>query len=202
MMPHAAPTTKRTAGPKWRLGNAWLACLVALMSLAATAQTPENVAADTNESARYQLGAGDRIQVEVFNHEDLSGAFVLDGAGRFSMPLVGPVNAAGLTGPELEAVLIGLLKPDYLVNPRVSVSVEFYRPYYMMGEVTQTGKFQYVEGMSYLQAIAIAGGYTYRAKKDVVYVVRADDEARTEIRLDVQEKLRPGDIIRIAERLF
>lgn len=202
MMPHAAPTTKRTAGPKWRLGNAWLACLVALMSLAATAQTPENAAADTNESARYQLGAGDRIQVEVFNHEDLSGAFVLDGAGRFSMPLVGPVNAAGLTGPELEAVLIGLLKPDYLVNPRVSVSVEFYRPYYMMGEVTQTGQFPYVEGMSYLQAIAIAGGYTYRAKKDVVYVVRADDEARTEIRLDVQEKLRPGDIIRIAERLF
>lgn len=204
MMPRAKPMMKRTAGPIRRLCHAWLVCLACLttLSLVANAQTSEPAAAQPDNAARYQLGAGDRIQVEVFNHADLSGTFVLDGAGRFSMPLVGPVNAAGLTGPELEAVLIGLLKPDYLVNPRISVSVEFYRPYYMMGEVTGTGAYPYVEGMSYLQAIAIAGGYTYRARKDVVYVVRADDKDRAEIRLDVQEKVRPGDIIRIAERLF
>jgi len=173
-----------------------------LLSVGAWAQEPASTAADEAGGASYQLGPGDRIQVDIFNHEDLSGAFVLDGAGRFSMPLIGPVDASGLTGAELEDLLISRLKPDYLVNPRVSVSVEFYRPYYMMGEVGTTGTFPYVEDMTYLQAIAIAGGYSYRAKKDVVFVVRAGDDSREEIRLDVNEKVRPGDIIRVAERLF
>lgn len=178
-----------------------LSCLV-LAAINAPAQEPQTGASDQPSQASYQLGPGDRIRVEVFNHDDLSGEFVLDGSGRFSMPLIGTVNASGLTGPEIEDLLVSRLKPDYLVNPQVSVSVQFYRPYYMMGEVARTGTFPYVEGMSYLQAIAIAGGYTYRARKDVVYVVRANDDGREEIKLDVEEKVRPGDIIRVAERIF
>ena len=107
------------------------AALSILLSAGAWAQEPASTAADEAGGASYQLGPGDRIQVDVFNHEDLSGAFVLDGAGRFSMPLIGSVDASGLTGSELEDLLISRLKPDYLVNPRVSVSVEFYRPYYI-----------------------------------------------------------------------
>jgi polysaccharide export outer membrane protein len=173
-----------------------------LLSFGALAQDSAGKGADATGQASYQLGPGDRLQIDVFNHSDLSGQFVLDGTGRFSMPLIGPVDASGLTGAELEDLLISRLKPDYLVNPRVSVSVEFYRPYYMMGEVGRTGTFPYVEDMTYLQAIAIAGGYSYRAKKDVVYVVRANDDSQNEVKLDVNERVQPGDIIRVAERIF
>jgi polysaccharide export outer membrane protein len=153
-----------------------------------------------NES--YKLGPGDQLGISVLNQADLSGDFTLDGEGRFSMHLIGQVQASGLTATELESLLVSKLKPDYLVNPRVSVRVQSYRPYYLIGEVNNTGTFAYVDGMTYLTAIAIAGGYSYRAKKDFVFVIRGDDIDREEIKLDVDAKVKPGDIIRVAERLF
>ena len=150
----------------------------------------------------YRLGAGDNLQINVFNQADLTGEYSLDGNGRFTMHLIGKINAAGLTATELEALLIDKLKPDYLVNPRVSVRVQNFRPFYIIGEVKSPSSYAYVDGMSYLTAVAIAGGFTYRAKKGDVYVVRGDDPEREETKLDVNEKVRPGDIIRVAERLF
>lgn len=150
----------------------------------------------------YRLGAGDKLQIDVFNQAELSGEYTLDGDGRFSMHLIGKVEAAGLTVTELETLLIGSLKPDYLVNPRVSVQVQNYRPYYLIGEVLGTGPFAYVDGMTYMTAVAIAGGFTYRAKKNHVYVIRAADTQREELKLDINEKVLPGDIIRVAERMF
>jgi polysaccharide export outer membrane protein len=150
----------------------------------------------------YRLGARDKLQIDVFNQPDLSGEYTLDGDGRFSMHLIGQVKAAGLTATELSELLISRLKPDYLVNPRISVRVDSYRPYYIVGEVLSTGPFAYVDGITYLTAVAIAGGFTYRAKKDHVFVVRVDDAQRKEQKLDISEKVHPGDIIRVAERIF
>ena len=150
----------------------------------------------------YRLGAGDKLQINVFNQAGLTGEYTLDANGRFTMHLIGKVKAKGLTPTELEAQLVNMLKPDYLVNPRVSVRVQNFRPLYIIGEVKSPSSYAYVNGMTYLTAVAIAGGYTYRAKKSNVYVVRGDDAEREEIKLDVNEKVRPGDIIRIAERLF
>jgi polysaccharide export outer membrane protein len=152
--------------------------------------------------SEYKLGIGDRIQVLVAGHADLSGEFLVDGKGQFFMPLIEEVEAAGLNPAELEQTIVEKLKPDYLVNPRVNVQVLKYRPYYLMGEVATRGAFPYLSGMTYLKAIAIAGGFTYRAKQDVVYVVRADDENLEELKLPMNEKVQPGDIIRVAERIF
>lgn len=165
-------------------------------------QTQTQIEAASEAVSGYRLGPRDRVLVTVFNHADLSGEYELDGDGRLSMPLIGVVDAAGLTLPELQQLLISRLKPDYLVNPRVSIEVRNYRPYYLIGEVQSTGSFPYVAGITYLTAIAMAGGYTYRAKKDVVYVIRGNDPEQEEIKLDVNEKVQPGDIIRVAERLF
>jgi polysaccharide export outer membrane protein len=182
----------------------FMLCLLAISML--TLQAPKyagnesELVDDTSDS--YRLGAGDKLQIDVFNQGDLSGEYILDGEGRISMPLIGYVKAAGLTATELSGLLVSKLKPDYLVNPRISVRVKGYRPYYLIGEVRSTGTFAYVDGMTYLTAVAIAGGFTYRAKKDHVYVVRADDTEREEIKLDIGEKVRPGDIIRVAERIF
>ena len=150
----------------------------------------------------YKLGPGDKVQINVFNQAELSGEYTLDGDGRFSMQLIGTVDANGLTPLELEALLVGKFKPDYLVNPRIFIQVGNYRPYYLLGEVASKGAFPYQPGLTYLTAIAEAGGYTSRAKQDVVYVIRGDDPTQTEIKLSVEEKVLPGDIIRVAERLF
>ncbi|MBT8039546.1 MAG: polysaccharide export protein [Gammaproteobacteria bacterium] len=164
------------------------------------AQTPA-VSSGASDSA-YQLDSGDVVRISVFNQPDISGDYMLDGDGRFSMPLIGAIEAAGLTPAELEARLVDLYRPDYLVNPRIFIQVMNYRPYYLIGEVRGTGPFPYQAGMTYLTAIANAGGFTYRAKKDHVIVIRADDPAQQEIRLDVEERVQPGDIIRVEERLF
>ena len=162
------------------------------------AQDDSNAEADVF----YRLGAGDKLQINVFNQADLTGEYTLDGNGRFTMHLIGKVEASGLTVTELETLLISELKPDYLVNPRISVQVQNYRPYYLIGEVLNTGSFPYVDGMTYMTAVAIAGGFTYRAKKDRVYVVRGGDPDGEEQKLNVHDKVRPGDIIRVAERIF
>jgi protein involved in polysaccharide export with SLBB domain len=194
--------------PKSNSGNniarqqAGLRLFLVMLLLAVSAQLwaqddPAGVA-----DVSYRLGAGDKLQIDVFNQADLTGEYTLDGNGRFSMHLIGKVEAANLTPTELEALLVSKLKPDYLVNPRVSVRVQNFRPFYIMGEVRGPGSYAYVDGMTYLTAVVIAGGYTYRARKDHVYVVHDDDPGREEFKLDVNDKVQPGDIIRVAERIF
>jgi len=177
-----------------------LLCLLAVVCTV-NAQEPGNSDAGDSQDSDYRLNPGDKISVSVFNHEDLSGEFAVDGSGRIFLPLIGQVQASGLTSTELESELVGRYRPDYLVNPKISVRVQMFRPYYMMGEVQSQGPFDFTAGMTYLEAIARAGGYTYRAKKDVVYVVRAGRKS-DEVRFEVNEKVQPGDVIRVAERIF
>ena len=174
--------------------------VMSLLVVSSSVWSQENPVAEPDVS--YRLGAGDKLQINVFNQPDLTGEYTLDGNGRFTMHLIGKVEAANLTATELEALLVSKLKPDYLVNPRVSVRMQNFRPYYIMGEVSSPGSYPYVDGMTYLTAIAIAGDYTYRGKKDRVYVIRGNDPEREEQKLDVNLKVQPGDIIRVAERLF
>jgi protein involved in polysaccharide export with SLBB domain len=174
--------------------------VMSLLVVSSSVWSQENLIAEPDVS--YRLGAGDKLQINVFNQADLSGEYTLDGNGRFTMHLIGKVEAANLTPTELEILLVSKLKPDYLVNPRVSVRMENFRPFYIMGEVNNAASYNYVDGMTYLNAVAIAGGYTYRGRKKHVYVIRGDDPERIELKLEVGEKVQPGDIIRVAERLF
>lgn len=176
--------------------------LVMLLPTLAPAALAQQEAADGPVTENYRLGAGDRIRVNVFNQADLTGEYTLDGAGRLSMLLIGQVEAAGKTASELEVSIVEALRPDYLVNPRVTVQVLTYRPFYIIGEVNSAGDYPYVDGMTYLNAIAIAGGYTFRAKQDIVYVIRAGDPEDEEARLPVSDRVQPGDIIRVDERMF
>ncbi len=149
----------------------------------------------------YRLASGDKVKVVVFRHEDLSGEFTLDGAGNFSMPLIGEVRAFGLTTRELEERIKSMLKDGYLVDPQVSVEVTNYRPFYILGEVNRPGQYEYVEGMTAIQAITIAGGFTYRAKQDAVILKRGGANAQGVLVPTIQPIL-PGDIIEVQERFF
>lgn len=150
----------------------------------------------------YRLGAGDRVRVTVFGQEDLSGEFELDGAGRLSLPLIQRVQAAGLTLNELEDAIANKLKPDFLKNPRVSVEVLNYRPFYILGEVKKPGSYPYVNGMTVINAVALAGGYTYRAKENKVTIVRTGNIERKTIPANHDTVVLPGDVIQVPERFF
>lgn len=150
----------------------------------------------------YQLGPGDLLKITVFNQEDLSGEYTINGSGQISLPLIGTVNTKDLTVKQVEQGIIDKLKPDYLLNPRVSVQVLNYRPYYILGEVKEPKSYPYIDGMTYINAIAVAGGYTYRAKEDHVVVIRMNDPQKRELTLSMDEKVLPGDVIHVEERFF
>ncbi len=180
------------------------ALVVLLLALAvfgrpAVAQAP---GAAAQVRAEYALGAGDRIAVTVFRHQDLSGEFDVDGAGRVTLPLIGQMDVLGLTAPEVETAVTARLMPDYLKNPRVSVQVLTYRPFYIIGEVKQPGGYPYVSGLTVVQAVALAGGFTYRAKPNEMLIQRAGDPSREKRRVGQTDPVLPGDIIEVPERFF
>jgi protein involved in polysaccharide export with SLBB domain len=150
----------------------------------------------------YKLGSGDLIKITVFNQEDLSGEYTINGAGKIALPLIGDIDTKDLTVKQVEQSIANKLKPDYLLNPRVNVQVLNYRPFYILGEVKEPQSYPYVDGMTYLNAVAIAGGYTYRAKEDHVMVIRMNDPQKKELKLNMDEKVLPGDVIHVEERFF
>ena len=158
--------------------------------------------ADAEEDKEYRLGSGDRVNVIVYGHKDLSGEFEVDSAGRLSLPLIQVVRAEGLTEQELEEAITRKLKPDYLLNPRVSVDILTYRPFYILGEVKNPGSYPYSSGMTVVNAVALGGGFTYRADKDDVIIIRASDPERKKIPAKHDTKVFPGDIIEVTERFF
>ena len=150
----------------------------------------------------YALGTGDRLRVTVFGHTDLSGEFELDGSGKISMPLIGQVEALDLTTNELENRIVERLDGDYILNPRVSAEVINYRPYYILGEVSRPGEFPYTSGITVLNAVAAAGGFTYRANRKKVYIKSVGSLDEVAYELTTTTIVKPGDTIRIDERIF
>ena len=150
----------------------------------------------------YRLGSGDKVRVITFGEESLTGEFFVGGSGNISLPLIGEVRAQGLTIAEFQRAIETELQQGYLKEPRVSVEVLNYRPFYILGEVENPGEYPYTNGLSVLNAVATAGGFTYRANNRRVFIKRADDDAEREFPLTPLTPVAPGDTIRIAERFF
>lgn len=157
--------------------------------------------ADKNTKQQgYILGTGDQVKVVVYGHGDLSGNFEIDGSGNVSLPLIKEIKAVGLTIRRLEIRITNKLRPDFLKNPRVSVEVLNYRPFYIIGEIKKPGSYPYVSGMTIVNAIALAGGYTYRAKERKVLITRS--KTGKEMPADHRTIVMPGDVIEVPERFF
>jgi len=150
----------------------------------------------------YTLGSGDKVRVTVFGEEDLSGEFEVSGEGTLSLPLIGSVDALGYSISRLERSIEAKLEDGFLKKPRVSIEVLNYRPFYVMGEVKEPGSYPYVNGMSALNAVALGGGFTYRAVKEKITVIRATDATRTPETIPPEGVILPGDVVRIEERFF
>jgi len=149
--------------------------------------------------AQYRLGPEDQIRLTVFRHPDLSGRFALDGNGHVALPLVGDVDALGRTTRELEQVVARRLRDDgYLMDPKVSVDVLTYRSFYVLGEIARPGAYEYRSGITVTNAVALAGGFTYRANQDRIVVRRGD----CLLPADATSPVLPGEVVMVPERFF
>ena len=158
--------------------------------------------AQTQTNTAYTLGTGDKLRVNVFGQPELSGEFVVDGTGAISLPLIGQVEAVGLSSQDLETKIATKLSSGFLLDPKVSAEVINYRPFYILGEVGRPGEYPFNSGLTVLNAVAAAGGFTYRANKKVVYIKSADGNQETPFELNTNTVVKPGDTLRIGERIF
>jgi polysaccharide export outer membrane protein len=157
---------------------------------------------DLGMVTELQLAPGDRVRVTIYGEDKISGEYQIDNAGSLSLPLAGTIAAAGLTKPELEQELTKHLKSQYLRDPKVTVAVVSYRPFYVLGEVAKPGEYQFRNGLNVLSAIAIAGGATYRANNSKVLIQRSGSTEVAEYPQSPMVMVMPGDVVRLPERFF
>ena len=151
----------------------------------------------------YTLSAGDSVRIHVYGEADLSFDQLLIGQnGRISYPFLGELTVTGKTASQLQSELTAGLKPDYLVDPRISVSVVKYRPFFVNGEVRSPGGVDFQPGLTLRKAISLAGGFTERANKKKALVISDSDPQRKEKEVDLDYKVQPGDIITVRDTFF
>jgi polysaccharide biosynthesis/export protein len=152
--------------------------------------------------AAYRLDAGDKLRVVVYGQEGLTNTYAIDAGGAITMPLIGSVPARGRTPAELASAISARLRGGYIRDPSVAVEIEAYRPFFILGEVAAPGQYPYVPNMSVESAVAIAGGFSPRAKRDYVTLTHTDASGSSRCVVPLGTPLRPGDTVFVHERWF
>ena len=162
------------------------------------AAAPAPVAYDT----AYRLDAGDKLRVVVYGQEGLTNTYAVDAGGSITMPLIGAVPARGRTPAGLASAITGRLRNGFIRDPSVAVEIESYRPFFILGEVAAPGQYPYVPNMTVESAVAIAGGFSPRARRDRVTVTHTDASGSGRFVVPLGTSLSPGDTVFVGERWF
>src|SRR5262245_52383149 len=159
--------------------------------------------ASASAPSGYRLGAGDKVRVIVFGETDLTGEYDVAADGSMVFPLIGALTAMDLTPEQLSrAIATRLQRGNYLRDPNVVASVIAYRPFYILGEVENPGSYPYQPNLDVLSAVAVAGGFTYRANHRRVFIRHVGETDERPYHLNQAVPIQPGDTIRVAERFF
>jgi len=150
----------------------------------------------------YVIGPGDIVKITVYGENNLSGNFKVGADGNASMPLIGVIPLIGLNLRQAETHIINAFKQGYLKNPSITVEIEQGRPFYILGEVKQPGSYSYSGEINIIEAIAMGGGFTYRANRKKVDIIRNNSDQKNPFRIQSQTNVYPGDIIFVKERFF
>jgi len=157
----------------------------------------------TSDPGEYRIAPGDKLKVTVFNEPELTGEFQVRENGNVAFPLAGEVRAAGASATEFQQRLTQHLRGRYVRDPKVSVEIADYRPVNVIGEVRNAGQYAYRPGLSVQDAVALAGGYTYRANTRTVYIRRRNASGEIAVQMDGERvAVLPGDNVRVPERYF
>jgi polysaccharide export outer membrane protein len=160
------------------------------------------VSAPVRYDAGYRLDAGDKLRVVVYGQDGLTNSYTIDAAGSITMPLIGQVAARGRSPAALAAEITAKLRNGYIREPSVAVEIESYRPFFILGEVQAPGQYPYVPNMTVESAVAIAGGFSPRARRDLVTVTHTDANGTGRYVVPLGTALGPGDTVQIGERWF
>jgi polysaccharide export outer membrane protein len=152
--------------------------------------------------AAYRLDAGDKLRVVVYGQDGLTNTYAIDAGGSITMPLIGPVPARGRTPAGLASEITGKLRRGYIRDPSVAVEIESYRPFFILGEVAAPGQYPYVPNMSVESAVAIAGGFSPRARRDRVTLTHTDGSGSSRNVVPLGTALSSGDTVLVGERWF
>ncbi len=150
----------------------------------------------------YTLDTGDKLRIVVFGQDTLSNTYTVDAAGQVTMPLIGAVSARDMTTAALGSAIRAKLAAGFIREPSVAVEVDVYRPFFVLGEVAYPGQYPYVPNMTVQNAVAIAGGFTARARKDRVTLTRSYNGVPARYALPMHYPVRPGDTLTVGERWF
>ena len=152
--------------------------------------------------AAYRLDAGDKLRIVIYGQEGLTNTYAIDAGGAITMPLIGAVPARGRTPAGLATEIADKLRNGYIREPSVAVEIEAYRPFFILGEVAAPGQYPYVPNMSVESAVAIAGGFSPRARRDRVTLTHTDGGGSSRIVVPLGTSLSPGDTVLVGERWF
>jgi polysaccharide export outer membrane protein len=189
--------------PRLRVASFLSICGLSLAFVAGCQPGADLPPAPPYEASVYRLGVGDHVRIIVYNDDKLTNTFRVSDGGTLALPLLGSEKALGLTTDELAHQISSELQERQLLNnASVSVEVTDYRPISVLGEVAHPGEFPYQPGMTMLTAVAVAGGFTYRAVEGYAFVVRHDQSKLVEGTLTPHDFVAPGDVIKIYERTF
>lgn len=150
----------------------------------------------------YLLGIGDTVNIIVYGQPDMTGEFTIEPNGTLSLPLIQDVPAAGFTARAVQDAITDALKPEYMVDPKVTVDIKAFRNIYILGEVNQPGQYPYIPNMTAMQAVAMAGGYTYRAREGTAELTRHVKGALNTFTVEDRMMIKPGDTIVVGRRWF
>jgi len=169
---------------------------VMLMLLSTVSQAQVSI------GGQYKLGSGDMVRIQVYGEEDLYMEARVSDSGTISYPFLGEMRVVGITPTGLEQHITEALKGDYLINPKVSVDILEYRPFYVNGEVEKPGHFPFQPGITVRKAISIAGGFKERAARDKIFIIRDESNNDAPVRVILDEIILPGDIVTVERSFF
>ena len=178
-----------------------LGLLAAALPIGGCTRSPV-IVPDLRTTEPYVLASGDKLRIIVFGQDSLSNIYQIDGSGRIAMPLIGAVQVGGMGTAGAAAAIETKLKAGFVREPKITVEVDTYRPFFILGEVTTSGQFAYVNGMTVQTAVAIAGGFTPRAERTVAELTRRTARGNVVGEVPMTFAVRPGDTIVVKERWF
>jgi protein involved in polysaccharide export with SLBB domain len=165
---------------------------------------PIEIAASASPaSVAAVLQAGEKVKITVYGEEGLTGEYDISPGGYVSMPLIGQIRAAGHTPAEFGRTIAARYRAGgFLQDPHVNVAVITFKPFYILGEAFTPGEYPFRSGLNVHTAVAMAGGFTYRASRSYVLIRHVGDEVWKEYSLAEPVPIAPGDLIRVPERYF
>jgi polysaccharide export outer membrane protein len=189
------------------LSRAACVVLIALSIAGCVNPPPRQAAAPASANAaasqEYRLGIGDVISIRVYGgDEEMRFERVrLNDRDPLTLPF-GQFKAYGQTTREIEAAILKSVQGRLLVNPRVWVNIDEYRPFFVQGQVARPGAYPFQPGLNVIKAVTIAGGFRERASQEKIFIVREGDKTGSPLKAELNTAVHPGDMVSVQESFF